>query len=127
MQHCRYSSERKEGQARYIFFIDIDAVGSRRQRAIDFRQAERLGKRQGRRLAPCRHCWKAPVLLTQAVLVADGGFNAKAATVAAVDFIVLGFASPGCRGKVAWSSSSAFRCVQSNVQSVLQAIVFLPL
>ena len=39
MQHRRYSSEREEGQAGYVFFVDNDAVGPRRQWAIDLRQA----------------------------------------------------------------------------------------
>jgi hypothetical protein len=94
LQHCRYSSERKEGQARYIFVIDNDAVGSRRQRAIDCQQAERFGKRQGRRLAPRSHRRKASVLLLRAILVADGFFESKGATVVdMMDFIAFAFAT----------------------------------
>ena len=55
LQHCRSPPEGEKRKAGYVLLVDNDAIGSRRQRAIDLRQSEHLGKCQRRLLAPCRH------------------------------------------------------------------------
>src|SRR5271166_6436105 len=77
MQHCRNSPEREKGKAGYVFLVDDDAIGSRRQRAIHVRQSKRFGECQRRLLAPRRHHWASPLALWRGRGCRWRAFNAK--------------------------------------------------